>query len=167
MDRVVFTRVDGSKQERCIASRFRNKNDSYACRDLDLWFATASRKSQIQYMYFHILGNYKFCDLLRVFNPKGQNLQRVIANLLFVFVNCRHKWDMGMLQCMIREWYWMKGRGRDKLIGIGRNLAGKVLRDCNSIVCNSVELQFHSLQFCGIAILGSRKNCNSRYPKLP
>ncbi len=33
-------------------------------------------------------------------------------------------------------------RGRDKLIGIGRNLVVKVLRDCNSIVCNSVELQF-------------------------
>jgi hypothetical protein len=57
-------------------------------------------------------------------------------------------------------------RGRDKLIGIGRNLVGKVLRDCNSIVCNSVELQFHSLRFRGIAILGSRKNCNSRYPKV-
>ncbi len=33
-------------------------------------------------------------------------------------------------------------RGRDKLIGIGRNLAGKELRDWNSIVCNSMELQF-------------------------
>ncbi len=49
------------------------------------------------WVFSRILGNHKFCDLLWVFNPKGQNLRRVIANLWFVFVNCKHKWDMGML----------------------------------------------------------------------
>jgi hypothetical protein len=33
-------------------------------------------------------------------------------------------------------------RGRDKLIGVGRNFAGEELRSCNSIICNSLELQF-------------------------
>jgi hypothetical protein len=52
------------KQERSIASRFRSNNDSYACRDLNLLFATASRKSQIQYMYFHVyweIANFVIC----------------------------------------------------------------------------------------------------------
>ncbi len=84
-----------SKQERCIASCFRNKNDFYACRDLDLWFATASRKSQIQYMYFHVweIANVVICYGFLTLKGKICNGLLQICDLCLWITNTNEIWE--------------------------------------------------------------------------
>jgi hypothetical protein len=89
MDHVVFIGVDHW-------NRIRNKNDSYACRDLDLWFATASRKSQIQYLYFHVyweIANFVICYGFLTLRGKICNGLSQICDLCLWITNTNEIWE--------------------------------------------------------------------------